>query len=242
MGEATVSEPTRTSPREAGKTLVLLSVAAIAVAATIALGASAILDAVQADMPKWVLARSSGLVSYLLLWLTSIFGILVSHPDSPRWHWMNVVTRLRVHIGFSTFAVAFTLLHMIVLATDDYADVGWVGAFLPMAAQYRPVPVTLGVIAFWGMVLAGLTAALSNTRIFRRSWLWIHRISLGFFILAWAHGMLAGSDTLSLLALYLSTGAFLIVLAAWRYAAPSLRNMRKGYARGSKPRIREDIR
>lgn len=222
--------------------MLLLIVAAVAVSAAIAIGASAFLDAAQADMPKWILARSSGIVSYLLLWLTTIFGILVSHPDSHKWHWMNVLTRLRVHIGFSTFAVAFTLLHMIVLATDDYADVGWVGAFLPMAAQYRPVPVSLGVIAFWGMVIAGLTAALSNTRIFRRSWLWVHRISLSFFILAWVHGMLAGSDTLSLLALYLSTGAFLIVLAAWRYAAPSLKNMRKRYARSSKPRIREESR
>lgn len=237
-----MSQSAPTSPRETTKTIILLIVAAVAVATAIALGAIAFLDATQADMPKWILARSSGIVSYLLLWLTSIFGILVSHPDSPRWHWMTVVTRLRVHIGFSTFAVAFTLLHMIVLATDDYADVGWLGAFLPMAAQYRPVPVTLGVIAFWGMVLAGLTAALSNTRIFRRSWLWIHRISLSFYILAWVHGMLAGSDTPSLLALYLSTGAFVIVLAAWRYATPSMRNMRKGYARGSKPRIREDIR
>lgn len=229
------------SAKESAKVAALWLLAAGAVAITLFLVTSTSLQAAQAEMPKWILARSSGVVSYTLLWLATVFGILVSHPDSHRWHWMNVVTRLRVHIGFSSFAVIFTLLHMIVLATDDYADVGWFGAFLPMAATYRPVPVTLGVLAFWGMVLAGLTAAFSNTRVFRRSWLWIHRVSLAFFILAWVHGMLAGSDTVSLLALYLSTGMFVIVLAAWRYATPSLRSLRKGYARTSKPRVRDHV-
>jgi DMSO/TMAO reductase YedYZ heme-binding membrane subunit len=222
------------------KTIVLTLVGAAALVVTFWLSANALLDAMQAPMPKWILARSSGIVSYLLLWVTTIFGILVSHPHSPRWNWMQLVTRLRLHVGFSVFAIAFTLLHIIVLATDDYAKVGWAGAFLPFASEYRPVPVTLGVIAFWGMVISALTAALSNTRFFGRSWIWIHRISIVFYIAAWVHGMLSGADTSSLLWLYLATGMFALIFALWRYATPSIKTRRHEFAAGSRPRVREE--
>lgn len=224
------------------KVVALTLLGAIAIALTFWLSANALLDALQASMPKWILARSSGIISYLLLWVTTVFGILVSHPDSPRWGWMQLATRLRLHVGFSVFAIAFTLLHIVVLATDDYAKVGWAGAFLPFASEYRPVPVTLGVIAFWGMVISALTAALSNTRFFGRSWIWIHRISIAFYIAAWVHGMLSGADTATLLWLYLATGTFTLIFAVWRYATPSIKSRREAYAAGSRPSVREERR
>ena len=217
---------------------IFIIVAVIAVSSAVAILATALIQITQAEMPKWALARASGVVSYLLLWLATVLGILVSHPDSHSWNWANLATRLRFHIGFAVFAIVFTLLHIVVLATDEYAKVGWLGAFLPMAAEYRPVPITLGVLAFWGMVLASLTASLANTRAFCRSWLPIHRISLAFFVLAWVHGLFSGSDSLNLLALYLTTGVFVVTLATWRYAAPSIAQRRKTFARRTQTELK----
>lgn len=218
-----------------GRSMLVWGFTGLAFAATLAIGILAFQHAMHAEMPMWVLSRSSGIAAYLLLWGSIIFGMIVSHPDAHRWTWINLATRLRLHIGLSTFAVVFTLLHLGVLALDSYANVGWAGALVPMLSEYRPVPVTLGVLAFWGMVIAGTTAALANTRLFRRSWLWIHRISISFFVLAWVHGLLAGSDSLDLLVLYLSTGVFVLILATWRYATPSLSMRRKAYAKASTP-------
>lgn len=219
------------------KKLTLTLAILLAVAVTAALLVISVAQITQADMPKWVLARTSGVVSYMLLWSATVFGILVSHPESHSWNWLKLATRLRLHIGFAVFAIVFTLLHIVVLATDEYAKVGWVGAFLPFAAEYRPVPVTLGVLSFWGIVISSISAALANTTIFRKSWLPLHRIALSFFLLAWVHGILSGSDTLNLLALYLSTGVFVVILATWRYAAPSIAQRRIAFAQRAQSQV-----
>lgn len=191
----------------------------------------------QSEMPKWVFARTTGIVAFILLWLAIVLGILVSHPEGHRWSFVRLETRLRMHVGLSIFAILFTAFHLVVLAIDEYAEVGWFGALLPFASTYRPLAVSLGVIAFWMMVLVSLSAALSNTKLFASSWRWMHRLSLLIYVLAWIHGVLAGSDTIALLALYFSTAVFIAILAAWRYLSPSIRSRRKSFARGSKPSV-----
>jgi hypothetical protein len=44
------------------------------------------------------------------------------------------------------------------------------------------------------------------------------------FVLVWLHGLLAGSDTRPLFALYLLTGGAMVVLALTRYAARTPRD------------------
>ena len=60
-----------------------------------------------------------------------------------------------MHVSLAVFTLAFVVLHVLVLATDSYAGVGLRGAVLPMAATYRPVPVTMGVLGAYAGVLAG---------------------------------------------------------------------------------------
>ena len=117
------------------------------------------------------------------------------------------------------FTLALTVLHVVVLATDHYAGVGWRGTFVPMGASYRPVPVTLGVIGLYAGLLAGLTAALSGRRLVARIWWPVHKVAAGALALVWAHGVFAGIDTPLWLWLYLLTGAGILALAVWRYVA-----------------------
>lgn len=237
MGEELVTKRSRQ-----GLTILVGVLASIATVILIVVAVISWQNALHNEAPMWVMSRSLGIAAYVTLWLSSVFGLLVSHPDAHKWTLVNLATRLRLHIGLATSALLFTILHLVVLAVDSYAKVGWLGALLPMQSAYRPVPVTLGVIAFWGMVIISASAALSNTRLFQRSWLWLHRISLSFYALAWLHGLLAGTDSLDLLALYVSSGVFTIVLATWRYVTPSLRSRRLAYAKGSTPKLLEKAR
>ena len=82
-----------------------------------------------------------------------------------------------MHVSLSVFALAFIVLHVVVLATDSYAGVGSRGALVPMGSGYRPVPVTLGVIALCAGLLAGLTAALAG-RVTGRVWWPIHKVAI----------------------------------------------------------------
>jgi hypothetical protein len=169
-------------------------------------------------MAPWILGRAAGISSYLLLVVLVLFGLFLSHPARARVRWPNTATRIRVHIVVSVFTLAFTVLHVVVLATDRYAGVGWAGALLPMHASYRPVATTLGVIGLWSGLLAGMTAAFAG-RLPLRLWWPIHKTASVAFILIWLHGVLGGGDNHALLAMYLVTAGLLTVVALSRYTA-----------------------
>jgi len=110
------------------------------------------------------------------------------------------------------------VVHVVVLATDEYAKVGWWGALLPMASRYRPAAVTLGVLGAYCGLATGLTAALAG-RLARRIWWPLHKVAAVALALVWAHGVLAGSDRAALRLMYLATAAGILLLALTRYAA-----------------------
>lgn len=167
----------------------------------------------------WIIGRAAGVSAYLLLVLLVLTGLVLSHPGRAKLRRPNAATRIRLHVSLAVFTVALTVLHVVVLATDSYAHVGWRGTFVPMGSAYRPVPVTLGVIGLYAGLLAGLTAALSGHRVIARVWWPIHRVAIVALVLVWGHGVLAGIDTPALLGLYLVTGAAAVGLAGWRYTA-----------------------
>lgn len=167
----------------------------------------------------WIIGRAGGIAAYLFLVLLVATGLVLSHPARARLRRPSSATRIRLHVSLAVFTLSLTVLHVVVLATDSYAGVGWRGAFMPMGASYRPVPVTLGVIALYAGLLAGLTAALSGRRLLARVWWPVHKVAATALVLVWAHGVFAGIDSPRLMVLYLGTGAALVALAAWRYTA-----------------------
>ena len=193
---------------------------AVTASATVtgALAGWAVVLLVGGDMPLWLTARASGIAGYLLLTLATMGGLLLSHPSRHRGAWVAPVTRLRLHIVVTVFALAFVALHVVVLAIDPWAQVGWWGVLLPMASGYRPLAVTLGVLSLWAGVIAGVSASLAG-RGTGRWWLLVHRLAASVWVLAWLHGVLAGSDSAALLPLYVGSGIAVLLLAVWRYTA-----------------------
>lgn len=208
----------------------VLAVGAAAVAS--ALAGRVVLDAVRGvDAVPWVLARASGVTSYVLLVALVTTGLVLAHPWARHLRRPSAATRLVVHASLATFTLAFTVLHVVVLATDPWAQVGWAGALLPMASAYRPVPVTLGVLALWAGLLTGVTARWAGR--VGRVWLPVHRVALVVLALVWAHGVLAGSDTPALQGFYLATGAAVAALAVSRYGARTPRELVGAGVRGA---------
>ncbi|MEI6622904.1 MAG: hypothetical protein WCP28_13445, partial [Actinomycetes bacterium] len=153
----------------------------------------------------WIVGRASGITSYFLLLALVVSGLLLAHPWRTRYRRPRSATRIRIHVALAMFALAFVVLHIVVLATDPYAGVGWIGSLLPFGSQYRPAAVTLGVIGMYAGLLAGGTAMLSS-RITARIWWPIHKVAAVTLILVWAHGVWAGNDTPVLAWSYLVTG------------------------------------
>ena len=208
------SDQTRAAARAAGVT-VAVAVSAAVSAWLVGVGVQRVVGDKNAP---WILGRAAGVTSYLLLVVLVGWGMLLSHPWRTRWTRPSTAMRIRVHVGLAVFTLVFVVLHIVVLATDSYAGVGWRGALVPMGATYRPLPVTLGVIGLYAGLLAGVTAALAG-RLPLRLWWPVHKVAALSLVLVWVHGILAGSDTLLLTWLYVVTGAAVAALALSRYAA-----------------------
>ena len=196
-----------------------LAVAVLASSAATGLAGGVVLDTLRGTSKlTWLLGRASGLTSYVLLLALVTSGLVLSHPWSRRMRRPTPAVRLGLHITLATFTLAFTALHVGVLATDPWAQVGWRGALLPLASHYRPVPVTLGVLALWAGVITGLTARLAGS-VAARVWWPVHKVAAGVLALVWAHSVLAGTDAPALLWFYLLTGAAVLGLGVSRYSA-----------------------
>ena len=197
-----------------------LGVAILVTATAVSVGAAGVLvlEALGGTMAHWVLGRAAGLTSYVLLLTLVGSGLVLAHPWARHLQRPTPRTRLALHVALATFTLVFTALHVVVLATDPWAGVGWPGALLPMASTYRPVPVTLGVLALWAGLVTGLTARLAGS-IAARVWWPVHKVASGVLALVWAHSVLAGSDVAALRGFYVATGCGLIGLAITRYAA-----------------------
>ncbi len=164
----------------------------------------------------WLTGRALGIAAYLALTALVMLGVWIRHPWRLRRPLVHSETRLRVHATLATATIALVAVHLVALASDKYAGVGWVGAFVPFRAAYRPTAVSLGVIAMLFMVLLFVTAR-SAGRVGARHWLAFHRLAAANFVLVWFHGVLAGTDTAALRLLYVGSGGFVAFLTLTRY-------------------------
>ena len=169
----------------------------------------------QAQMRVWLAARAAGITCYLLLTLQIVFGLVLSHPTNQA-TWRLSKRLFPWHESLWVFVLAFLAVHIVSLILDPYAGVGLAGTFLPGLSSYRSSPVALGTLAMYALILTGLTARYTKL-LPTGFWLKLHRFSIVVFILAWLHGILAGTDTMALRPIYLWTGIAVLAAAAYRY-------------------------
>lgn len=201
--------------RLSGRTFVVLAtvVGLIAVYATDQVVPAT--SAHQADMRIWLAARAAGFVTLGLLTVQVVLGLVLSHPTN-KTTWKLSRLLYPWHGNIWVFVLAFLVMHIVTIIADPYAGVGIGGALIPGLSSYRAAPVALGVIALYALLITGLTARYTKS-LPRGLWLQIHRLSLLILVLAWAHGVLSGTDSVPMAAAYGASFAFVIAAAAYRY-------------------------
>lgn len=171
----------------------------------------------QAQLRVWLAARATGIVTFLLLTFQICVGLVLSHPtNKSTWKLSKRIFPWHEHVW--VFVFAFLGVHVVSLIVDPYAGVGLTGAFIPGLSGYRSSAVALGTLALYAFLITAITARY--TRLLPSGvWLSIHRLSLIVFILAWLHGILSGTDSDALLALYVAAGLAVIGASSYRYWA-----------------------
>ncbi|MFN8534152.1 MAG: ferric reductase-like transmembrane domain-containing protein [Dehalococcoidia bacterium] len=141
----------------------------------------------------WFLSRTSGIAAFVLLWLSTAFGLLVSNRLARLWP--GGPAAIDLHEFISLLGLGFIVLHMLVLLGDRFIGYSALQLLVPFAnLSYRPVEVALGQAAFYLLIPVSFTYYIRR-RIGYRAFRMIHYASYLVFVLALVHGLFGGSDT-----------------------------------------------
>lgn len=187
----------RTAVKVLLRALALMLLAMMALLLQTPLGAvwSRILDALfgfNSVQGLWYVTRAAGLVAYLLLWLSTVWGLAVSNKIFD-----PVLQRAftyDAHQFLSLFAIGFVILHVAVLLGDRYLPYSVAQILIPFASPYRPVWVGIGVIGLYLTLLVSITFYVRR-QIGIRTFRVIHYLSFAAFAAAALHGWFSGADT-----------------------------------------------
>jgi predicted ferric reductase len=164
----------------------------------------------------WYLSRSSAFVAYILLWLSMVFGLLMTNKLARVWP--GGPTAFDLHQHASLLGLAFALFHALILLGDRYIQATLFQVLVPFQyTGYEPLWVGLGQVGFYGLAIVGLSFYVKD-RIGRRAWRLIHFLSFAVFALALLHGFWSGSDSQSDLArvIYWTSGGSVLFLTVYR--------------------------
>jgi predicted ferric reductase len=162
----------------------------------------------------WYLSRTSGVIAYLLVWVSVALGVAIKNRMAQAWP--GGPTAVDLHQFASLFALALSVFHALILLGDRYANYSPSQIVTPFAITNPPALWSgLGQLGFY-LMLPVAFSFYARQFIGFKLWRLIHYASFIIYILVTAHGIFAGTDTstpgmLGLYALTILSTYFLIV-------------------------------
>jgi DMSO/TMAO reductase YedYZ heme-binding membrane subunit len=141
----------------------------------------------------WLLTRLFGLVSFLTLFIVLLLGeVRLLAKDKSK------VTLFRYHKPLAIFAAFLVFLHFISAVADNYKWGRGLHVWQYLGFTFSNswlVLLSLGTLAFYLMLLIGLTSATKSIQFlgFKR-WKLIHYLSYAAFAIAYVHAVNLGTD------------------------------------------------
>jgi sulfoxide reductase heme-binding subunit YedZ len=145
----------------------------------------------QSDNWTWYIIRASGLLAFILLTVSTLWGLALSSRLFK--NWSPGPLSMVLHSTLSWMALSFGALHALLLMADKYVPYTITEILVPFAGPYRPLAVGLGTLAFWVILVVTLSFSFKK-RLGHRVWKWIHLTSYLAFVLVTVHGLTAGTD------------------------------------------------
>jgi predicted ferric reductase len=161
----------------------------------------------------WYVARASGLVAWALLAGAVVWGLLLSSKlmrRRVRNSWL-----LDLHRWLAGLALVFTGVHIVAILGDTYVHFGLASVLIPFATNWHPLAVA------WGIASLYLLAAVELTSLLRRHlshslWRRVHFLSFPLFVTSTIHGLSAGTDgrtPMAIITAALTVGAVVAITA-----------------------------
>ncbi|MGB0383548.1 MAG: hypothetical protein ACPGWR_01880 [Ardenticatenaceae bacterium] len=185
----------------------------------------------------WYLSRTSGIVAYILIWLSMSLGVMITNKMARVWPGGPTAFDLHQHTALLGFALS--LFHALILMGDRYINYSLFEILLPFTTSYEPLWVGLGQVGFYLLAIVSFSFYVRK-QITRRVWRLIHYFSFLLFLFVLAHGVMSGTDSGTLWAtlMYWFTGASLLFLTVYRIVVSVAGTPKKRPARKAKAAIK----
>jgi len=138
----------------------------------------------------WITSRAAGTAALLLSSATVCVGLLVGGRIVKGHR-----SELRVaHEALSLAALAALALHGLSLLGDGYLHPSLAAIAIPFVGGYETVWTSLGIVAFWMLLVLGLSY-YARARIGVQRWRSLHRFAALAWLLGLAHSLGEGTDS-----------------------------------------------
>ncbi len=166
----------------------------------------------------WYMARSAGIVAYLLLWGSVTWGLMVSHNLLDDIVKPPVVYEL--HKTLSILALVVGMFHGLILLGDTYMKFTVFDILIPFVSPYQPFWVGLGILGLYLTAILVVSFYIKK-RIGHRAWRLLHYSSFLVWIMTTLHGLMSGTDSKLFLmqVMYTTAIASVSYLLLYRIAA-----------------------
>ena len=188
----------------------------------------------------WYSARAAGLVAWVLLAMSTVWGLILStklRPPRVRPAWT-----LDLHRFLGGLAAIFVGVHVASVMLDSYVHFGATQVLVPFASSWKPLAVAWGVVGMYLLLAVELTS-LARKHLSQRIWRRLHFLSFPLFLTATWHLLTAGTDARSGLVLVTVAvaGSAVAGLTAWRIHT-SARDADRSAGTGRNARIPQQVR
>ena len=141
----------------------------------------------------WFLNRGTGLVLLALLTVVTTMGLWSLRARAGGRVPGFVAQAL--HRNLALVAVALLVAHVATAVADEYVDIRWWQAVLPVRLAYRPTWLGARHPGAGRLAVVVVATSLLRERIGRRVWRLVHLAAYAAWALAVAHGIGLGTDT-----------------------------------------------
>ena len=161
----------------------------------------------------WYLSRATGMVSFILLTVTVVLGIVTSLRWQTRTIPRFVIEYL--HRNVTLLVLALIAMHVATVVLDGFAPIGWIAAVVPFTSSYRPVWLSFGALGLDLLLAVGVTSWLRD-RVGFRVWRFLHWSAYASWLVVLVHALGTGTDTREGWALAIEAAcAGAVVVAVW---------------------------
>lgn len=180
----------------------------------------------------WFISRSSGVIAYVLITLGVLWGLVQSGSLFRKW--ISPVLVLGIHSYLNWIGLGLAGLHGVILIGDGFFKFNLPNVLTPFISPYRPIPVGLGIIGLYLMLLLNLSF-YARMHLGQKNFRLLHYGSFGVFVMVTLHSLFSGTDTKSLWWLYMISLVAVVALTGLRIVATRRAKMASSTRAVTKP-------